>query len=243
MSDEQGTERGRQSAPITRDEAAEGEYETHLGRSQRVWNRWSEWYSLSESDFEPVRSRTIQQLDLDVGDRVIDIGCGPGVNFEPIVKAIGPSGDLHAIDLSPAMVEKARARIEDNGWDNVTVFQADATTADVDGPYDAAVATLSLSVMPDIPAVMDNISGSIKSDGEFGVVDLRLIPTGPARLVNPLLKRFLQWYANWNPNGDVLHELNRSFEVVDRREVMLHGICYAVIARNPGSPSTPHNTD
>ncbi|GAA0254050.1 class I SAM-dependent methyltransferase [Haladaptatus pallidirubidus] len=111
----------------------ETQYRDHLQRSETVWNRWSDWYRTSEQDFEPFRTELITQLGLREGDRVLEIGCGPGVNFSLIWEAIGEDGQLVATDYSPEMVTKARERITTNGWENIEVVRADATTANLGG--------------------------------------------------------------------------------------------------------------
>lgn len=102
---------------IERRPAAEAEYDGHLRRNETVWNRWSNWYQMSEHDVAPIRNQLISALGFLRGDRVLDIGCGPGVNFELIRNAIGATGEVVAIDDSPKMVEKARKRVDTHGWE------------------------------------------------------------------------------------------------------------------------------
>ncbi|WP_222913442.1 class I SAM-dependent methyltransferase [Natrinema sp. SYSU A 869] len=206
-------------------------YDLHLARSRTVWDRWSNHYGLSESDFEPMRETAIDHLDLQPGDRVLDIGCGPGVNFECIRHEIGEDGELVAIDYSPEMVENARQRVTEHGWNNIDVIQADATMADLGEDFDAAIATLSMSVMPDIHRAIRNVYRSLASGGTFIIFDLRTIPSGPARILNPLLWRFFYWFANWNPNGDTIDSLTAIFEQVKIVETYAAGAAYTARAR------------
>lgn len=202
----------------------------HLARSRRVWDRWSHRYGLSERDFEPVRVRAIERLDLAAGDRVLDVGCGPGVNFTSLREAVGSSGEVVGIDYSPGMVERARARVGDRGWENVAVRRADATTATLGSGFDAATATLSLSVMPDVDRAVANVHSALPGDGRLAVVDLRPVPSGPARALNPLIRRCLRWVANWNPDGDVVASLRATFETVEVYETRAAGTAFAALA-------------
>lgn len=210
--------------------AIDDEHAAHLSRSRAVWDRWSNHYKLSESDFEPMRETAMEYLELESGDRVLDIGCGPGVNFERVRSDVGSDGTLVAVDYSPKMIERARARVADHGWENVEVVRADATTADLGECYDAAIATLSMGVMPGCEKAAANIYRSLAPGGRFVVFDLRPVPSGPLRIVNPLLRRFLYWFANWNAEDDVFVSLETVFDRVDVVETYATGIGYTVLA-------------
>ena len=217
--------------PPTRSKTIETEaYESHLARSRRLWNRWSDWYTLSESDFEPMREDAIDKLELQPGARVLDVGCGPGVNFASLRDEIGASGHIVAVDYSPEMVSKARDRVAEHGWDNVEVVCADAATVTFDEPFDAAIATLSMSVMPDIELTAENVSRLLVPDGRFVVFDVRDAPGGVLRALNPVIRLFLRWYANWNPDDDVVESLSATFESVEVVKTYLSGFTYTAMA-------------
>lgn len=208
----------------------EAEYGDYLQRSETVWDRWSDWYGMSESDFEPIRTELIERLELGEGDSVLEVGCGPGVNFELIRQAMGADGELVAVDYSPEMVSKARERVAEHGWENVTVVRADATTADLGGPYDAAIATLALGVMPDVERTVRNVHSSLRSGGSLGVLDLQVFQSGPLRVCNPLLRRFLRWYANWNTNYDVREVVATVFDDVELLDTYMLDTTYTMRA-------------
>lgn len=188
------------------------EYEAHLERSRSVWDRWSDWYTLSERDFEPMREDAMDRLELRRGDRVLDIGCGPGVNLERLRDEVGPDGELVAVDYSPEMVSKARGRVEKHGWENVEVRRADIATTEFDAPFDSAIATLSMSVMADIRYTAETIYRELAPHSRFVVFDVRPVPTGPTRVLNPVIRRFLRWYANWNSDESVTEALATVFD-------------------------------
>ncbi|WP_224270674.1 class I SAM-dependent methyltransferase [Haloprofundus salinisoli] len=153
-----------------------------------------------------------------------------GVNFGTIREAIGERGSLIAIDYSPEMIEKAEERVENHGWENIKVFRADATTADLDGPYDAAITTLALSVMPDVERAVRNVHSALKPGASLGVLEIQEFQTGPLRVFNPLLKRFLRWYANWNPNENVRLVIDDVFEEVEPLDTFMLGTVHTMIA-------------
>ena len=75
-------------------------------------------YDLELALFEPVRQRAIGRLRLKSGDRVLDVGCGTGLSFSALEGLVGPEGSIVGIEQSPEMIERARARAADNGWQN-----------------------------------------------------------------------------------------------------------------------------
>ncbi|WP_121821179.1 class I SAM-dependent methyltransferase [Halostella salina] len=203
----------------------------HLERNRRVWDRWSDHYGLSERDFEPMREDAMARLGVGRGDAVLDIGCGPGVNFDRLRELVGSEGRVVGVDYSPGMVERARARVDDRGWGNVAVVRADATTVEPSGgPFDSAIASLSMSVMPDARATARNVASLLRPGGRFVVFDLRLIPSGPLRVVNPLLSLCLRLVANWNPENDVPGALRATFDGVEAVRTYGAGTAYTAVA-------------
>ncbi len=86
-----------------------------------------------EPIYRPGRQAGIELLRLQPGDRVLDIGCGTGLNFALLDAAVGPTGTVIGIDLSAQMLAVAHARIRAHGWTNVCLVQANAATCDLAG--------------------------------------------------------------------------------------------------------------
>src|SRR5215467_6947059 len=87
------------------------------------------------------RLRAVQALGLRAGDRMIDIACGTGLNFPLIEEVIGPDGRIFGVDLTDAMLAQAQDRIETNGWNNVSLMQADAVGFGFPTEVDAILST------------------------------------------------------------------------------------------------------
>src|SRR6476659_6643751 len=91
---------------------------------------------------ESVRQRTevLALLDAQPGERVLDIGSGPGFLVASLADAVGPAGAVHGLDPSPAMNGLARELTADRG--TVRVDDGDALDLPYpDASFDVAVST------------------------------------------------------------------------------------------------------
>jgi len=83
------------------------------------------------------------------GERVLDIACGTGLAFSRHRSGIGPSGRVVGVDLTPAMLDVAKRRIQRHGWENVEVREADAASLPFESAsFDKALCCSALSIIP-----------------------------------------------------------------------------------------------
>jgi demethylmenaquinone methyltransferase/2-methoxy-6-polyprenyl-1,4-benzoquinol methylase len=120
------------------------------------------------------RVRAVRALDLRPGDFVIDMACGTGLNFSLIQEAIGPAGRIVGVDLTDAMLARARERIARNGWRNVTLEQADAAEFEFPSGVDAILSTYALTQVPDSAAVIAHGAAALTGGGRWVVLDLKV---------------------------------------------------------------------
>jgi SAM-dependent methyltransferase len=85
---------------------------------------------------KPVRQKAVELLNLKEGDRALDAGCGPGGSFPYLVHAVGQSGQVVGVEISPEISINARRRIGKNGWRNVQVIEAAAQDVRLTGTFD-----------------------------------------------------------------------------------------------------------
>jgi len=83
-----------------------------------------------------LRRKAVRLLQLKAGDRVLDVGCGPGGSFSYLADAVGPYGTVVGVEISPAVATNARRRVEANGWSNVCVVAGNAETVTLEGKFD-----------------------------------------------------------------------------------------------------------
>jgi acyl dehydratase/ubiquinone/menaquinone biosynthesis C-methylase UbiE len=149
-------------------------------------------YDRSTAWLEPYRHRAVSQLRLRPGDVVVDVGCGTGLSFEPIQAAIGPGGRLIGIEPSPEMLAIARARVEEAGWDNVTLLEAGAEEAVILGPADAALFAFTHDVAQS-PEALANVLGQLRPGGRVAAAGPKWSAFAPQ--LNPLVWQVARQYV------------------------------------------------
>jgi demethylmenaquinone methyltransferase/2-methoxy-6-polyprenyl-1,4-benzoquinol methylase len=145
--------------------------------TRRSYDRMSRWYGLVEEPFERgPRAAGLRLLAVRPGERAIDIGCGPGGALIDLCRAVGPSGSVVGIDLSPRMVARATDRVRRAGLtDRVEVRVADAASLPwPDGAFDALFASFTLELFdtPEIPVVLAEWRRVLGPTGRVVVVAL-----------------------------------------------------------------------
>lgn len=198
------------------------------------WDFWGSrrWlWDLYERDTVPIRELAVSELDLEPDDAVLDVGCGPGTNVEFLRNAVGPDGSVVALDYSETMVRRTRERVASRGWTNVEVVRADATRSPIAADrFDAALATTSVSATPDVRATVEGVRDALAPGAPFAVYDLRTVPAGPARALNPIVRRLYRAIGDWNAGEDVLDRLERTFGDVTVVETYALGTNYVAVA-------------
>lgn len=81
--------------------------------------------------------KVLDAAGLEPGQKVLEVGCGPGFFTVPAAKIVGEGGSVHAIDIKPLAVEKVRHKIEEAGVANAQVTLTNATRTGLpDGSFD-----------------------------------------------------------------------------------------------------------
>ena len=84
------------------------------------------------------------------GDRILDVGCGPGAVSAALATTVGPTGSVLGIDLQESQLERARRYVSDHGLQNVTFEVGDAIDlAFDDESFDLVYAKLLVMHLPD----------------------------------------------------------------------------------------------
>ncbi|HEX2477047.1 MAG TPA: methyltransferase domain-containing protein, partial [Lacipirellulaceae bacterium] len=116
------------------------------------------------------RREVLKALELRKGERVLDIGSGPGLLAYDMAALVGSAGRVCGIDTSEDMLAMSRKRCADQPW---TEFQkADATNLPYpENNFDAAVSTQVYEYVADIPAALAELSRVTRPGGRVVVMD------------------------------------------------------------------------
>jgi SAM-dependent methyltransferase len=105
------------------------------------------------------------------GERVLDVGCGPGFYCAELLEEVGTEGSVVGVDASPQMLSLATRRCE--GLGDVTFHEADATSLPVDdSSFDAALCVQVLEYVPDVAAGLAGLHGALRPGGRVVVWDV-----------------------------------------------------------------------
>jgi ubiquinone/menaquinone biosynthesis C-methylase UbiE len=128
--------------------------EQRIARVKRKYSINAPWYDVVVTPPTLlVRRRAIRRLQVEPGQVVLDFGCGTGLSFPYVQSAIGPAGRIIGVELSPAMADKARARVKRNGWSNVTLIEGNAEEVEIPGPVDRVLCFYTHDIMNSRAAV------------------------------------------------------------------------------------------
>ena len=115
------------------------------------------------------RDATLQRLNLKPGERVVDIGCGPGFLCKSMAAAVGSVGRVVGIDISEDLISFATRH---NKSDCIEYRVGNAAALPVDATqFDAAVSTQVIEYVSDVDAALLEIARVLRPGGRAFILD------------------------------------------------------------------------
>jgi arsenite methyltransferase len=110
---------------------------------------------------------------LAAGERVVDVGCGAGIDTLIASKMIGPDGRAIGVDMTPAMVEKARRSAAEMAATNVEFREGLAESLPVpDGWADVVISNGVMNLFPDKVAGLREMARALTPGGRLQIGDI-----------------------------------------------------------------------
>lgn len=128
------------------------------------------------------------------GMRVLDVATGTGLSAEAALAAVGPAGHVTAVDLSPAMAEKARERF--GKAPNILVSVEDGQALSFpDGSFDAVLCNLGLMFFSDPVRGLAEFRRVLRSGGRAAVSVNTVVKRSYNHQINVIIARYVPGLA------------------------------------------------
>lgn len=160
-----------------------------LPQVTRRYDRMARWYRAAEITIllpHRLRRKAVQRLALEPGETVLEIGCGTGRNLPLLCDDVGDDGQVIGVDASNGMLARAQEWVTRHNQQNVLLRHQDAAELTVPDQVDAALFSLSYSVLPDRETVLQKAWEALRPDGRLVIMDAGLPASPLGRLLGPI---------------------------------------------------------
>jgi ubiquinone/menaquinone biosynthesis C-methylase UbiE len=140
---------------------------------------WLGWMVELDNPFTRVNHARfiVDHLGLEPGMKVLDAGCGPGRVTLPLAEAVGPQGEVVALDVQDEMLARVRAKAEAAGLTNVRYLQAELGEGKLPlGDFDRIVLVSVLGEIPRQAAALQELHAALKPGGLLSITEVIFDP-------------------------------------------------------------------
>ena len=136
---------------------------------------WAKRFESEERDAYQQPDQVVTAMALTQGMHVADIGTGTGYFVPRLSKAVGATGRVHAVDIAPNMVRYVKARVAEDGLDNVSVGLAllDDPLLDADS-LDRILIVNTWHHIAEREAYSGKLAAALRPGGAVFIVDFKV---------------------------------------------------------------------
>jgi demethylmenaquinone methyltransferase/2-methoxy-6-polyprenyl-1,4-benzoquinol methylase len=206
--------------------------------AREAYDRLSRWYDLlAEGSEGPFREQGLALLDVQTGERVLEVGSGTGHALAALAQAVGEEGRVYGLDISPKMHARARERLREAGLgERVALRLGDGARLPFeDESADALFMgfTLELFDTPQIPHVLAECRRVLRPEGRLCVVSLARRDGGPVVEIYEWVHRTFPKYVDCRPIHPARALEGAGFEVVEVERGSTWGLPVDVVLARP----------
>ena len=146
---------------------------------------------------------TLDRIGLKPGQRVLEVGPGPGRLLIPAARRVLPGGEVAGLDIQPGMLERLEARAAQAGVSNLRPILGDATQSHFPPEgFDVIYFCTALGEIPDREAALRHSHAALKPGGLLSVTEIFPDPhyqsrTAVQRLAEPAGFRLQAMHGSW----------------------------------------------
>jgi len=144
---------------------------------------WAQELGYPEPELSQVPDATVESFAgvanhwllgrIDPGSVVLDLGCGAGTDLLIAAQMTGAAGRVIGVDMTSAMLERARASAQDMALANVDLHESLIESLPVaDASIDVVISNGVIDLVPDKDAVFDEIDRVLRPGGRLQVADV-----------------------------------------------------------------------
>jgi ubiquinone/menaquinone biosynthesis C-methylase UbiE len=118
-------------------------------------------------------SATLDRMSLKPGQRILEIGPGPGRLLIPAAVRVRPGGEVVGIDIQSGMIERLTKRAEQAGCENLKPVLGDATQPHVEADsFDLVFLVTTLGEIPNRAAALRECYNALKPGGTLSITEI-----------------------------------------------------------------------
>ena len=155
--------------------------------------RWLAQLDRFESMIEPIGKALLDQAAYSASETVVDVGCGGGWTTRQIAGAVGNTGFVLGLDISPDLVGTAQERARRAGLANIRFERGDAATAmPKEAPFDRLFSRFGSMFFPEPYPAFANLRRMLRDGGRLDIAVWAPIAENPwQREVMAVIKRHI----------------------------------------------------
>jgi ubiquinone/menaquinone biosynthesis C-methylase UbiE len=179
--------------------------EESIQKAKTTFNSAADYFDAPALSFwNRFGQRTIDLLQLQPGNTVLDVCCGSGASAIPAAKQVGATGSVLGVDLAESLLELAHHKSQQQKLENIQFRCSDFTNLNLpDNSFDVIVCVFGIFFVPDMEAALAELWRMLRPNGKLAITSWGTRVFEPANQIfwntvkserPELYKQFTPWY-------------------------------------------------